>query len=49
MYVVLTEESLTRLSSNTESTMDAKDSPCVRAHAYKFFENGIANEGIVPQ
>jgi len=28
MHAVLAEESLTRLSSNTESTMDAKDSLC---------------------
>jgi len=28
MYAVLAEESLTRLCSNTESTMDDKDPPC---------------------
>ena len=33
MYTVLTEESLTRLSSNNESTMDAKDSPYLHAHS----------------
>jgi len=27
---LLTEESLTRLSSNNESTMDAQDSPCLQ-------------------
>ena len=32
MYAVLAEESLTRLCSNTESTMDDKDSACIHAH-----------------
>jgi len=32
MYAVLAEESLTRLCSNTESTMDDKDSACLHAH-----------------
>jgi len=41
MYAVLAEESLTRLCSNTESTMDAKDSPCLHAH------NHISNSAIL--
>ena len=32
LYAVLAEESLTRLSSNTKSTMDENDSPCLHAH-----------------
>jgi len=32
MHAVLAEESLTRLCSNTKSTMDAKDPPCLHAH-----------------
>jgi len=32
MYAVMAEESLTKLGSNTESTMDAKDSLCLHAH-----------------
>jgi len=32
MYAVLAEESLTRLWSNTESTMDDKGSPSLHAH-----------------
>jgi len=32
MYAVLAEESLSRLSSNTGSTMDANDSTCLHAH-----------------
>ena len=41
MYAVLTEESFTRLCSNTKSTMDDKDSPCPHAH------NRISNSAII--
>ena len=41
MYAVLAEESLTRPCSNTESTMNAKDSPCLHAH------NLISNSAIL--
>jgi len=41
MYAVLAKESLTRLCSNTESTMDAKDSPYLHAH------NHISNSAIL--
>jgi len=41
MYAVLAEELLTRLCSNTESTMDDKNSPCLHAH------NRISNSAIL--
>ena len=41
MYAVLAKESLTSLCSNTESTMDTKDSPCLHAH------NHISNSAIL--
>ena len=41
MYAVLPEESLTRLCWNTESTINAKDSPCLHAH------NCISNSAIL--
>ena len=41
MYAVLAEESLTRFPSITESTMNAKDSPCLRAY------NLISNSTIL--
>jgi len=41
MYAVLAEESLTRLFSNTESTVDAKNSPYLHAH------NCISNSTIL--
>jgi len=44
MYAVLAEESLTRLFSNTESTMASKDSPYL--HAHNLISNDIANEAI---
>ena len=40
---VLVAESLTMLCTNTESTMDDKDSPCLRAHIV----NRISNSAIL--
>ena len=39
MYAVLAEESLTRLCSSIESTMDAKDSSCL--HAHNHYSNSV--------
>jgi len=41
MYAALAEESLTRLCSNAESTIHAKDSPCLHAH------NNISNSELL--
>jgi len=40
-YAVLAKELLTRLCSNTKSTMDDKGSPCLYAH------NCISNSAIL--
>jgi len=44
MYAVL---GLTRLCSNTESTMDAQDSPCLHAHNHTSNSAILNNDGVV--
>jgi len=41
---ILAEESLTRLCSNIESTMDAKDSSCLHAHNHIISNSVILNK-----
>jgi len=47
MHAVLAEESLTRLCSNTESTMDAKDPPCHHAHNRTFNSTILNNNCFI--
>ena len=44
MYAVLAEESLTRLSSNVESLVDAKDSSCLHVHNHIISNSVILNK-----
>jgi len=44
MHAVL---ALTRLCSNTESTMDAQDSLCLHAHNRTFNSAILNNDGVV--